>query len=385
MTAARTEVSDCAAGASLVAGQRVVVKIGSSLLVDSDGHVLREKWLEEFAADAARLSRRGQDLVVVSSGAIALGRGALSYGNRDLALEESQAAAAAGQVKLAQSYASVLAQHGITVAQVLLTLGDTQNRRRYLNARTTLKTLLAAKSVPVVNENDTVATDEIRYGDNDRLAARVALMVGADVLVLLTDVDGLHTADPRSNPDALRIDSVREITQAMLESSRTAGSSDASGGMHTKLLAAQMAMQGGCMTLVARGDVPRPLEALEQGADCTRFLPAATPKAARKQWIAAMKTVGALRIDAGAERALKDGRSLLAVGLARVEGEFDRGDAVSICGPSGETLGAGLVAYSADEARRVAGISTSQVSTALGYPGRGELVHRDDLVLWERL
>lgn len=369
---------------TLASGRRVVVKIGSSLLVDAPDHALRESWLETFAADVARMRQRGQDVVLVSSGAIALGRGALGYGDRELSLEESQASAAAGQVRLAQAYAGVLARHGIAAAQVLLTLGDTHDRRRYLNARSTLKTLLEAKSVPVVNENDTVATDEIRYGDNDRLAARAALMVGADVLVLLTDVDGLHTADPRTSPQAKRIDTVREITRAMLESSRGAGSADGTGGMHTKLLAAQMAMQGGCLTIIGRGDVPHPLEALEGGADCTRFLPVATPKAARKQWIAAMKTVGVLHIDAGAERALQGGRSLLPVGLARVESEFGRGDAVAICGPSGEAVGAGLVAYSASEARRIAGLPTPDVAAALGYPVRGELVHRDDLVLWER-
>ncbi len=372
------------AAASLASGRRVVVKIGSSLLVDSPGHALREPWLETFTADVARMRERGQEVVLVSSGAIALGRGALGYGDRGLSLEESQAAAAAGQVRLAQAYAGVLARHGIAAAQVLLTLGDTHDRRRYLNARSTLKTLLEAKSVPVVNENDTVATDEIRYGDNDRLAARAALMVGADILVLLTDVDGLHTADPRTSPQAERIDTVREITRAMLESSRGIGSADGSGGMHTKLLAAQMAMQGGCLTIVGRGDIPHPLDALESGAHCTRFLPVATPKAARKQWIAAMKTVGALHIDAGAERALRGGRSLLPVGLARVEAEFARGDAVAICGPSGESVGAGLVAYSAEEARRIAGLPTPEVEATLGYPMRGELVHRDDLVLWER-
>ncbi len=367
-----------------IAGARiVVVKIGSSLLVESAGR-LREEWLAGLAADAAHLHSRGQGVVLVSSGAIALGRGILGYPAGPLILEHSQAAAAAGQIRLAQAYATALAPHDLTAAQILLTLGDTQNRRRYLNARATLNALLSVGAVPVVNENDTVATDEIRFGDNDRLAARVALMVGADLLVMLSDVDGLYTVDPRQQADAVRIPDVREITDAMLDAAGATGSDDSRGGMRTKLLAAQVAMQGGCLTAVARGDVVHPVRSLEQGAACTWFHPVATSQAARKQWIAGMKPCGTLVVDAGAVQALRNGRSLLPVGLRSVEGGFARGDPVQILGEGNGSVGAGLVAYSARDARRIAGLPTTEIVGVLGHPGRDELVHRDDMVLWGR-
>lgn len=371
------------ATSSLISEARTVtVKIGSSLLVDAATSKLREHWLEGLAQDVARMRDRGQRVLLVSSGAIALGRKILGYDSGALSLEQSQAAAAVGQIRLAQAYTTALAPYEILAAQVLFTLGDTQNRRRYLNARATLKTLLATHCVPIINENDTVATDEIRYGDNDRLAASAALMVGSDALIMLSDVDGLYTADPQTEPNARRISKVAEITQSMLETAGGTGSADAKGGMHTKLLAAQIAMQGGCLTAVSRGDVRAPVRALEEGMPCTWFYPSANPRAARKQWIAGMKTGGTLVVDAGAARALRAGNSLLPVGLRAVEKTFSRGDPVEIRDEKGRSLGSGLAAYSAEEARKIAGLSTVAIRDALGYPGRAALVHRDDMVLW---
>ncbi len=366
---------------ALGAARRLVVKIGSALLVDQNG--LRRGWLEGLAADIAALRAGGAETLIVSSGSIALGRRVLGLPRGDLPLEQAQAAAAVGQIELAQAYLAALAPHGLQAAQVLLTLADTQNRRRYLNARATLATLTALGAVPVINENDTTATDEIRYGDNDRLAARVALMAGADMLALLSDIDGLYTADPRHHAGARRLDCVPEITPEIERMAGAAGEG-ARGGMVTKLIAAKTATRGGCALVIARGAVDRPLSALERGAPCTWFPASGTPAAARKQWIAAMKPAGALVVDAGAAEALRRGASLLPAGLRRVEGAFERGDPVAILGEDGAALGAALSGYDATESARIAGLRSSEIADALGHAGRAAVAHRDDMVLWEQ-
>ena len=378
--AAVTEPREAAAP-SLAAARRLVVKVGSALLVDPGTGGLRRGWLDGLAADIAALAARGVEALIVSSGAIALGRRALGLPRGPLPLERSQAAAAVGQIRLAEAWQEALRPHGLTAAQVLLTLDDTQDRRRYLNARATLKTLTGLGAVPIVNENDTVATDEIRYGDNDRLAARVALMAGADTLVLLSDVDGLYTGDPRHDATARHLAVVPEITPAV-EAMAGAAGEDARGGMVTKLLAAKTAQSGGCAMAIAKGWVDRPLSAVEAGARATWFPARATPAAARKQWIAGMKPAGALVVDHGAAAALRSGRSLLPAGVRRVEGAFDRGDPVAITDETGVSLGAALVGYGAEEARAIAGRRTGEIEAALGYPGRAAMAHRDDMVLW---
>lgn len=366
----------------LSAGKRVVIKIGSSLLVDTAAGTLNRPWLESLAGEVVRLKQRGQQVLLVSSGAIALGRRYLNFASDQRRLEELQAAAAAGQIVLAHAYQDLLDRHNIKVAQVLLTPDDTEDRRRYLNARSTLETLLALGVVPVINENDTVATQEIRYGDNDRLAARVSEMISADCLVLLSDVDGLYESDPATNPDAVLIPEVHEITpelESICGSSRT---EYGSGGMATKLAAARICMSAGCATLIASGLELAPLLAVENGGPCTWFLPNKTPLAARKQWIAGtLATRGALTIDAGAERALNEGKSLLPVGVVAVDGRFSRGDAVSIKGSSGCELGRGLAAYDSDDAQVIRGQRSQDIERLLGYRGRDEMIHRDNLVL----
>ncbi len=366
----------------LSAGKRVVIKIGSSLLVDTAAGTLNRPWLESLAGEVVRLKQRGQQVLLVSSGAIALGRRYLNFASDQRRLEEHQAAAAAGQIVLAHAYQDLLDRHNIKVAQVLLTPDDTEDRRRYLNARSTLETLLALGVVPVINENDTVATQEIRYGDNDRLAARVSEMTSADCLVLLSDVDGLYESDPATNPDAVLIPEVHEITpelESICGSSRT---EYGSGGMATKLAAARICMSAGCATLIASGLELAPLLAVENGGPCTWFLPNKTPLAARKQWIAGtLATRGALTIDAGAERALNEGKSLLPVGVVAVDGRFSRGDAVSIKGSSGCELGRGLAAYDSDDAQVIRGQRSQDIERLLGYRGRDEMIHRDNLVL----
>src|SRR5271170_7573854 len=327
--------------------KRVVVKVGSALLVDADKGRLNRSWLEGFAADVAHLKRRGQEVILVSSGAIALGRRHLGLSAGKLKLEESQAAAAVGQIRLAHAYKELLEAHEITVAQILLTLGDTEQRRRYLNARGTLNTLLAHGAVPVINENDTVATAEIRYGDNDRLAARVAQMIGADCLVLLSDIDGLYTADPNEDPDAEFIARVLEITPAIEAMAGGSLSDMGSGGMQTKIAAAKIAIGAGCHLCISQGAVEHPLQRIEDGARCTWFVPSSTPMATRKQWIAGtLKPAGAITVDDGAVRALMGGKSLLPAGVTRAVGRFDRGDTVSIIGPDGTEIGRGICAYS---------------------------------------
>lgn len=364
--------------ASLTASKRLVVKIGSALLVENGG--LRSDWLLGLADDVAWLSGLGCQVVLVSSGSIALGRGALGLDRGALPLERSQAAAAVGQIRLARAYEEVLAPHGLTTAQVLLTLEDSVDRRRYLNARATLETLIGMGTIPIVNENDTIATDEIRFGDNDRLAAQIAVTIGADMLVLLSDVDGLYTANPKTDRDAERLETVAEITPEIEAMAGDAGSGLSRGGMKTKVMAAKTATAGGASMAICRGLVSRPLQALAGGAPATWFLPETDPQAARKRWIAAMKPRGEITIDEGAETALGKGKSLLPAGVRAVAGDFGRGDPVSILGQGGARLGIGLTRYTGDEARAIAGHRTSDIEAILGYPGRAVLIHRDDMV-----
>jgi len=366
----------------LTLAKRVVVKVGSALLVDAEKGRLNRNWLETFVTDVAQLHKRGQEVILVSSGAIALGRRHLGLSAGKLRLEESQAAAAVGQIRLAHAYKELLDEHGITVAQILLTLGDTEQRRRYLNARGTLNTLLALKAVPVINENDTVATAEIRYGDNDRLAARVAQMIGADCIVLLSDIDGLYTANPQAEPDARFIPRVHEITPAIEAMAGGAGSAMGSGGMQTKIAAAKIAMGAGCHLCIAKGAHPHPLARIEEGCRCTWFVPSSTPVATRKQWIAGtLKPAGELAVDDGAVRALLRGKSLLPAGVVRAAGRFERGDTVSIVGSDGVEVARGICAYSDGDAARIIGAKSGDIEQILGFRGRDEIVHRDDLVL----
>ena len=365
----------------LAHARRVVVKIGSALFVDQQTGAMNRGWLEGICADVAELRRAGKDVVIVSSGAVALGRRELKLPRR-LRLEESQAAAAAGQILLAHAYQEILRSFDITAAQVLLTLDDSERRERYINASKTLRTLLTLGAVPVINENDTVATQELRYGDNDRLAARVAQMVSAECLVLLSDVDGLYSADPRLDAGARYVNEVTEITPEILAMAGGPGSAHGSGGMHTKLEAARIAVGAGCRMCIATGRLDRPLRVLLAGGRATWFLPSATPGAARKQWIAGtLKPRGTLRVDAGAERALAAGRSLLPAGVTAVEGPFGRGDAVSVVDPDGREIGRGLTAYPAEEAALIAGRRSADIQAILGYSDGDEIIHRDDLVL----
>ncbi|MAF48812.1 MAG: glutamate 5-kinase [Rhodospirillales bacterium] len=365
----------------IAGAKRVVVKVGSALLVDTDG-TLHSSWLGSLARDIAGFRRRGQDVILVSSGAVALGRRYLGLKSGGLKLEEKQAAAAAGMVRLAHAYQERLGEHQLTVAQILLTLADSEDRRRYLNARSTLMTLLGVGAVPLINENDTVATDEIRFGDNDRLAARVAAMVSADLLILLSDIDGFYTADPGRHADAVLVPEITEITAEIDAMAGTSNSSDSSGGMITKLAAARACMGAGCHMVIADGRIESPLSVLEEAGHGTWFVPQASPHTARKSWIAGtLQPVGALIVDDGAAKALVGGRSLLPAGVASVEGSFERGDAVAVKTPDGAELGRGLVAYSADDARRIMGHKTDEIEALLGYRGRDEMIHRDDLAI----
>jgi glutamate 5-kinase len=366
----------------LTEAKRIVVKVGSSLLVDAEKGRLNRAWLEGFAADIAAFRKRGQEVILVSSGAIALGRRHLGLTAGKLKLEESQAAAAVGQIRLAHAYKELLDAHEITVAQILLTLGDTEQRRRYLNARGTLNTLLSLGAVPVINENDTVATAEIRYGDNDRLAARVAQMTSADCLVLLSDIDGLYTANPHDDPDAAFIPRVLNITPEIEAMAGGVSSEMGSGGMQTKIAAAKIAVGAGCHLCIAKGAFQNPLKHIEDGARCTWFVPSSTPVATRKQWIAGtLKPAGAIAVDEGAVRALGQGKSLLPAGVTRALGRFERGDTVSIIGPDGLEVARGICAYSDGDAARIIGRKSAEIEKVLGYRGRDEIVHRDDLVL----
>jgi glutamate 5-kinase len=366
----------------LADAKRVIVKVGSALLVDAEKGRLNRAWLESLVADIARMRKRGQEVILVSSGAIALGRRHLGLAQGRVKLEESQAAAAVGQIRLAHAYKELLEAHDITVAQILLTFGDTEQRRRYLNARGTINTLLSLGAVPVINENDTVATAEIRYGDNDRLAARVAQMTGADCLVLLSDIDGLYTENPSENPNAEFLALVLDITPAIEAMAGGATSSVGSGGMQTKIAAAKIAVGAGCHLCIAKGAHQNPLKRIEEGARCTWFLPSSTPSAARKQWIAGtLRPAGAISVDEGAVRALMQGKSLLPAGVTRAVGRFDRGDTVSIVGPDGVEVARGICAYSDGDAARIIGRKSAEIETVLGFRGRDEIVHRDDLVL----
>ena len=363
--------------------RRLVIKVGSSLLIGADDAVHRG-WLEGLADDIAALQQSGHEVLIVSSGAIAIGSSVLGINRRRARLEDLQAAAAAGQVQLVHAWQDALGRHGIAAAQVLLTPEDTENRRRFLNARGTLAKLLENGVVPVINENDTVATEEIRYGDNDRLAARVAQLVMADGLVLLSDVDGLYTSDPGKDPGAEHIAEVRRISDDILAMAGETRSDVGSGGMATKVQAARIATHAGCSTIIASGKVDHPLATLAAGGTCTVFRAAGTPAAARKQWLAGFLEVrGELRLDEGAVRALREGRSLLPVGIAEVVGAFRRGDVVTLVDTSGTELGRGLAEYSDNEARQLAGCQSEQIEERLGYRGSSVMVHRDDLVLFD--
>jgi glutamate 5-kinase len=362
--------------------RRIVVKVGSSLLVDARAGRLHDVWLASLAEDLARLHRERRDVLVVSSGAIALGRAVLKLPEGPLKLEDSQAAAAVGQIALARTWTEVLARHGITAGQVLVTLGDTEERRRYLNARSTIAKLLEWRAVPVINENDTVATSEIRYGDNDRLAARVASMASADLLILLSDVDGLYDAPPGDGRDAKLVPLVERITPEIEAMAGAAGSELSRGGMQTKIEAGRIATAGGTHMVIASGRIAHPLRAIAEGARCTWFLTPANPVTARKKWIAgSLEPKGTLVIDAGAVAALRRGKSLLPAGVVRVEGQFARGDAVIIRGPDTAEIARGLVAYDADDAEKICGKSSDDILLVLGVAGRIEMVHRDDLVM----
>ncbi|MEM8987310.1 MAG: glutamate 5-kinase [Pseudomonadota bacterium] len=366
--------------------RRIVVKVGSALVAGDDG-APAAAWMSALAADAARLRRRGQDVILVSSGAVALGRRALNLAP-PLKLEEKQAAAAVGQLALTKAWETALDAKNLKLAQLLLTLDDTENRRRYLNARATLETLLSLGVVPLVNENDTVATAEIRYGDNDRLAAHAAQMAGADCLVLLSDIDGLYTADPRKDAAATFIPHVATITPEIAAMAGGANSKTAigSGGMETKLIAAEIAVAAGAAVIIAKGlpgdGTTSPLAALEEGARCTVFAPSGTPAAAKKRWIAGrLKPAGAVVIDAGAAGALARGKSLLPAGVIAVEGAFSKGDAVEILTAERVRLGRGLIAYDAADATALAGKRSGEIKSVLGYDGRSALIHRDNMAL----
>ena len=365
--------------ATLSAAKRIVVKIGSALLVENGE--LRADWLASLAEDVAELRAKGKDVILVSSGSIALGRSVLGLSLGNLPLEQSQAAAAAGQIRLARAYEQALQPHGITTAQILLTLEDSADRRRYLNSRATLEQLLTLGAVPIVNENDTIATDEIRFGDNDRLAAQIAVTVGADVLVLLSDVDGFYSGNPKDDPDAKRFDRIDRITPEIEAMAGDAGTGLSRGGMKTKLMAAKTASAGGAAMAITLGSPHNPLQKLENGAPATWFSAETDPRAARKRWIGAMKPKGAVHIDAGAEAALRKGKSLLPAGVTGVTGTFGRGDPVDIVAPSAGRVGIGLTRYTADEAGKIKGQRSDKIEGLLGYPGRAALIHRDDMAV----
>ncbi|MEM1288724.1 MAG: glutamate 5-kinase [Pseudomonadota bacterium] len=363
----------------------LVVKVGSSLLVDPVNGDLKRDWLDSLADDIKALSNGGSRIVLVSSGAIALGRVVLKMASRPEKLEDEQAAAAVGQIALARAYAEALGERGLAAGQILLTLADTEARRRYLNARATIGTLLQRRAIPVVNENDTVATTEIRYGDNDRLAARVAAMIGADALVLLSDVDGLYTAPPKNDPAAKHVPSVSEVTTSIEAMAGSAGSDLSKGGMRTKIDAARMATSAGAAMAITSGAFLNPLSRLDEGARATWFAPQGNPERARKRWIAgSLDPHGVLFIDEGAVHALRLGKSLLPAGVHKVSGSFERGDTVKVVGPKDVEVARGLVAYDSLEAAKIIGLRSEKIEGVLGYTGRAAMVHRDDLAMTER-
>ncbi|QGM99198.1 glutamate 5-kinase [Methylocystis parvus] len=362
--------------------RRIVVKVGSSLLVDPKAAAAKQNWLIRLADDIASLHRGGADVLVVSSGAVALGRSVLGFPHGALPLEDSQAAAAVGQIALARLWAEALHERGLTAGQVLVTLGDTEERRRYLYARECLNRLLSLRAVPVINENDTVATAEIRYGDNDRLAARVATMASADLLVLLSDVDGLYTAPPATDPRARHLRIVPRITAEIEAMAGGAASQYSRGGMRTKIEAAKIATTGGAHMVIADGRAEAPIERIRKGERCTWFLTPSNPVTARKRWIAgSLEPKGAVHIDEGAERALRAGKSLLPAGVTRVEGSFSRGDCIVIRNHLGGEIGRGLVTYDVLDAVKLVGRSTKEIEGLLGYTGPDEIIHRDDMAL----
>ena len=367
--------------ASLTTAKRLVIKIGSALLVERATGAVRTDWLRGLSQDVAWLKDAGVQVVLVSSGSIALGRGVLNLPARDLALEQSQAAAAVGQIRLARAYEEAMTPHGITTAQVLMTLEDSRDRRRYLNSRATLEQLLALNALPIVNENDTIATDEIRFGDNDRLAAQIAATIGADQLVLLSDVDGFYTANPADDANAKRYDVIDKITPEIEAQAGDAGSGLSKGGMKTKLMAAKAATAAGCAMAICHGAALRPLTALQNGGSATWFTATLDPQAARKRWIGAMKQRGTVTLDAGAAQALSRGNSLLPAGVHVVDGTFGRGDPVAIHDPDGHQLGLGLSRYTAEEAKIIKGHQSHEIEALLGYSGRAALIHRDDMAL----
>jgi len=362
--------------------KRIIIKIGSALLIDRDSGSLRLDWLEGIARDVTFLRQRGYQVILVSSGAIGLGRKILGL-DMCRRLEENQAAAAVGQIELASAYRTILGRHDIPMAQILLTYGDTEQRRRYLNARNTISRLLKMNVVPVINENDSVATDEVRYGDNDRLAARVASMCGADCLFLLSDIDGFYTTDPNHAPDARLIDEVREITPAIeAMAGEPVSTGFGSGGMITKIAAAKIAVASGCHMVITNGSGPEPVQRYFTGAKGTWFHASGNPLAARKKWIGASLDIsGKLLVDSGAAAALKSGKSLLPAGITGVEGSFERGDIIHVIGPDGAVIGQGLCAYGATDTGRVIGHRSHEIEEILGYSGREEIIHRNDLVI----
>ena len=363
--------------------KRIVVKIGSVLLVDDNSGTLHNAWLDSLGKDVAALRDRGHEVILVSSGAIALGRRYLGLKTGELKLEEKQAAAAVGMVRLAQSYQETLNKFDLSVAQILLTLDDSENRRRYLNARSTIMTLLRVGVVPLINENDTIATDEIRFGDNDRLAARVASMVSADLLILLSNINGLYTADPAQDKTAKLVPTVTEITHEIEAMASNTVTSDSSGGMPTKLAAAKQCLGAGCRMIICEGRGMSPLKSLENGGDCTWFIPSGNPQTARKRWISgSLQSLGSVIVDDGAVAALERGRSLLPAGSLRIEGTFQRGDAITIMKRDGSEFGRGLIAYSSEDATQIIGHKTGEIEDLLGYRGRDEIIHRDDLVIF---
>jgi len=369
--------------ARIAEAKRIVVKIGSVLLVDDNSGTLHNAWLNSLGKDVAALRDRGHEVILVSSGAIALGRRYLGLKPGELKLEEKQAAAAVGMVRLAQSYQETLNKFDLSVAQILLTLDDSENRRRYLNARSTIMTLLRVGVVPLINENDTIATDEIRFGDNDRLAARVASMVSADLLILLSNINGLYTADPAQDKAAKLVPTVTEITHEIEAMASNTVTSDSSGGMPTKLAAAKQCLGAGCRMIICEGRGMFPLKSLENGGDCTWFIPSGNPQTARKRWISgSLQSLGSVIVDDGAVAALERGRSLLPAGILRIEGTFQRGDAITIMKRDGSEFGRGLIAYSSKDATQIIGHKTGEIEDLLGYRGRDEIIHRDDLVIF---
>ena len=362
--------------------QRIVIKVGSALLFDPETGQAKSDWMAGLAADIAGLHAAGKQVIVVSSGSIALGRRRLGLETRSIRLEEKQAAAATGQVELAQRWSEVFDAHQLQTAQILLAPEDTETRRRHINARATMATLLGLGAVPVVNENDTVTTYEIRFGDNDRLAARVAAMMSADLLILLSDVDGLYDRNPKTDSSARHIPLIAKLDDSIMAMGGKSDTEFASGGMATKLAAAQIASPAGVDMVICSGLVPRPVTALRDGARASLFLASTTPVNARKNWIAgALNPTGHITIDNGAINAVLQGRSLLPVGVISVSGQFDRGDLVQILNEGGDVLGCGLAGYSSTEAGRLAGQRSADIATILGYEGRAELIHADDLVI----